>query len=221
MIYAVGIGPGDPDLLPQKTVSLLQRADVITGFNTVLNIPKCYFSSKAQVFPLTYKNQKEKLEQVGKLSRKGKTCVACFMGDLNFSGYEFLDQIHEHCQEPNPILIPGISSAQIAAVRTETAFESAIFLTFHKRGDIEPDKNFLIESLTRGKDAIVIPKPWDFMPGEICSFLMENGIPGATPVHVFENLTLESEKVFKATIQDCAEQFSDMSIMVIKPSGLI
>ena len=28
MIYAVGIGPGDPDMLPHKTVLLLEKADV-------------------------------------------------------------------------------------------------------------------------------------------------------------------------------------------------
>ena len=35
MIYAVGIGPGDPDMMPYKTVLLLKEADVISGFETV------------------------------------------------------------------------------------------------------------------------------------------------------------------------------------------
>ena len=38
MIYAVGIGPGDPDMLPHKPVLLLKEADVIPGFDTVLNL---------------------------------------------------------------------------------------------------------------------------------------------------------------------------------------
>ena len=44
MIYAVGIGPGDPDMLPYKTVLLLKEADVISGFDTVLNLAEKHFS---------------------------------------------------------------------------------------------------------------------------------------------------------------------------------
>ena len=115
MIYAVGIGPGDPDMMPYKTVKLLMSADVIAGFDTVLNIARTHFNSKAEVISMGYKDQLQKMEEVGKLSREGKVCVVCFMGDVNFSGYEYLERIHNHCQEPHPTIIPGISSAQMAA----------------------------------------------------------------------------------------------------------
>ena len=87
MIYAVGIGPGDPDMLPHKTVLLLKEADVIPGFDTVLNLAEKHFNPNAILISMGYKDQSEKLEQVGKYSREGKKCVVCFMGDVNFSGY--------------------------------------------------------------------------------------------------------------------------------------
>lgn len=215
MIYAVGIGPGDPDLLPYKTVLLLNKADVISGFSTVLDLPKKHFNPDAKIISMGYKDQPEKLEQVGQLSKDGKTCVVCFMGDVNFSGYEYLERIQTHCAEPNPIIIPGISSAQIAASRTLTAFETSVFLTFHKRGDISEDKEFLVQALKQGKAAIVIPLPWDFMPAEISQFLIDRGIPSKTKVNVFEHLTWPEEKAYSLTLESCKDKFSDVSLMVI------
>ncbi|MBT5549266.1 MAG: precorrin-6y C5,15-methyltransferase (decarboxylating) subunit CbiE [Nitrospina sp.] len=215
MIYAVGIGPGDPDMLPHKTVLLLQKADVISGFDTVLNLAEKHFNPNATRVSMGYKDQSEKLEQVGKLSREGKTCVVCFMGDVNFSGYEYLERIYNDCHEPHPVIIPGISSAQMAASKTLTAFETSVFLTFHKRGDISKDKEFLVSALKLGKAAIVIPLPWDFMPAEISAYLIEQGIPPKTEVTVFEHLTWPEEKSYNRTLDNCIEKFSDVSIMVI------
>ncbi len=219
MIYAVGIGPGDPDMLPYKTVLLLKEADVISGFDTVLNLVKKHFNPNAEIISMGYKNQSEQLEKVGEHSRGGKTCIVCFMGDVNFSGYEYLERIHKHCDEPNPEIIPGISSAQIAASRTLTAFESAVFLTFHKRGDISDDKEFLVHSLKQGKAAIVIPLPWDFMPAEISRYLIDQGIPSDTKVDIFEHLTWPEEKSYSRTLDTCKEKFSDISIMVISSNN--
>lgn len=215
MIYAVGIGPGDPDMLPHKTVLLLQEADVISGFETVLNLAEKHFNPNATRVSMGYKDQSEKLEQVGEYSREGKKCVVCFMGDVNFSSYEYLERINNDCHEPDPIIIPGISSAQIAASKTLTAFETSVFLTFHKRGDISHDKKFLVSALKLGKAAIVIPLPWDFMPAEISRYLIEQGIPPKTKVNIFEHLTWPEEKAYSRTLDNCIEKFSDVSIMVI------
>lgn len=215
MIYAVGIGPGDPDLLPYKTVLLLNKADVIAGFDTVLNIARKHFNPQAEIIAMGYKDQPEKMERVGELSRQGRTCVVCFMGDVNFSGYEYLDRIVTHCREPHPTIIPGISSAQVAASRTLTAFETAVFITFHKRGGISHDKEFLVQALKQGKSAIVIPLPWDFMPPDICKYLKANNVPGDTKVEVFEHLTWPGEKRHSTTIDTCNQKFSDVSLMVI------
>ena len=217
MIYAAGIGPGDPDMLPHKTVLLLQKADVISGFETVLNLAEKHFNPDAIRISMGYKDQSEKLEKVGEHSRNGKTCVVCFMGDVNFSGYEYLERINNDSKDPHPNIIPGISSAQIAASKTLTAFERSVFLTFHKRGDISKDKEFLVSALKLGKAAIVIPLPWSFMPPEISQYLIENGIPPKTKVNIFEHLTWPQEKTYSRTLENCVENFSDVSIMVISP----
>lgn len=216
MIFALGIGPGDPQLLPLKSLAILEKADIIAGFQTVLNYAKPNFPATAKLIPLDYKNQKARLEEVGALSREGKICVFCFMGDLNFSGYDFLRNITTYCSDPEPVKIPGISSAQIAATRASVPFEDSIFITFHKAGDIEKDKEFLVHALKLGKSAIIIPRPWNFMPTEICQYLIGKGIFPDIPAYIFEHLTLDNEQSYKTTLGTCSGEYSDMSILVLQ-----
>ncbi|MEK9630136.1 MAG: precorrin-6y C5,15-methyltransferase (decarboxylating) subunit CbiE [Nitrospinota bacterium] len=218
MIYAIGIGPGDPQFLPLKSLEILKKADVISGFETVLNYARSNLPATAELISLNYRNQKEKLKEVGNLSRKGKTCFFCFMGDLSFSGYEFLQNIKTFCEDPDPVKIPGISSAQIAATRASIPFEDSVFITFHKAAEIEKDKEFLVHALKLGKSAIIIPRPPDFMPEQICRFLEDEGVPPETTVQIFEYLTLENEKHYKFQLGNCRGNFSDMSIIVLQKS---
>ena len=70
-------------------------------------------------------------------------------------------------------------------------------------------------ALKQGKSAIVIPLPWDFMPADICKYLLDHNISGKTKVEVFEHLTWPEEKRHTMTIADCHQKFSDVSLMVI------
>ena len=64
---------------------------------------------------------------VGERSSDEKVCVVCFMADVIFLGCEYLECIHNNNKEPNPTIIPGISSSQMAASRTLIDFEMAVF----------------------------------------------------------------------------------------------
>lgn len=117
-------------------------------------------------------------------------------------------------------VIPGISSVQIAAALAGLAMEDIRFITFHKSGSIKAEKMELIEALKKGKSIILLPRPWDFMPGDIAKFLIRKGIPPKIGISVYENLTLENEAVFNGSLEDLLKKdFSDLSIMIIKNYG--
>jgi precorrin-6B methylase 1 len=59
---------------------LLKEADVIPGFDTVLNLAEKHFNPNAILISMGYKDQSEKLEQVGKYSREGKKICGLFYG---------------------------------------------------------------------------------------------------------------------------------------------
>ena len=163
---------------------------------------------------MNYRDQTARLAEVAALHHEGKRCVVVFMGDIHFSGFQFLERVDIACGHPVET-VPGISSAQILASRGRVCFDETTFITFHRRGDLEPFKRHLVHVLQDQRNAIVIPRPWDFMPRDIASFLLAEGIPGEHTVEVWENLTT-AEATWSGRLDACTAEFTDMSILLIR-----
>ena len=93
------------------------------------------------------------------------------MGQQNLPGTPVLERVELACGHKIDT-VPGISSAQIMASRGRVCFDETTFLTFHRRGDVEPFKRHLIHALEDGRNAIVIPRPWDFMPKDVAAYAL-------------------------------------------------
>lgn len=219
MIICIGAGPGDIGYLTQRSAELIRSADVVAGFNAVVKVVESLIPAVAEVVTMGYRDQVEKLAEVAAAHHAGKRCVVVFMGDIHFSGFQYLERVERACGHAVDTL-PGISSAQILASRAKVCFDETTFITFHRRGDLTPFKRHLVHVLQDARNAIVIPCPWDaarsFMPRHIAAYLLENGIPPDHPTEVWENLTGD-EAEWRGTLEDCAAQeFTDMSIMLIR-----
>ena len=186
MIIGVGIGPGDPDWLTQRGAKLIREAEWIVGFRTVNGFVQQMIPESAEVLHLTYKNQTEELERAARSHQQGKNVVVLFMGDPHFSGFQMIERLERACGHPVEIL-PGISAVQILASKTKVCFDETTFLTFHRRGDLEPFKRHLLHVLEDQRNAIVIPHTWDFMPTTIASYLIAQGISPDHQVEVWEH----------------------------------
>jgi cobalt-precorrin-7 (C5)-methyltransferase len=214
MIHCVGAGPGDLGYMTQFGRRLIEEADIVAGFGAVVEIVKPLVGPKSQIIIMGYKDQDEKLQKIAGLHHEGMKCVIVFMGDLHFSGYQLLERVERACGHPTQT-VPGISSAQVLASRCRVCFDETTFITFHRRGEIEQFKEHLVHVLTDGRNAIVIPRPWDFMPSHISLFLLSRGISSKHPVEVWERLT-QSEAAWSGDLKSCTAAFSDMSIMLIR-----
>ncbi len=219
MIVCIGAGPGDVGYLTQRGAELIRSADMVAGFNAVLNVVHSLIPEAAEIVTMGYRDQVDKLAQVAQAHHAGKRCVVVFMGDIHFSGFQYLERVERACGHPVESL-PGISSAQILASRAKVCFDETTFITFHRRGDLDPFKRHLVHVLQDERNAIVIPCPWDaarsFMPRHIATYLLENGISPEHPTEVWENLT-RTEAEWHGTLAECvARDFTDMSIMLIR-----
>lgn len=215
MIWAVGIGPGDTELLTVKARRLIESADVVAGFGTVLGAIGGL--ARGEVITLTYANQTAALARVGAAHRAGRRCVVCFMGDPNVAGAQLLARV-EAVGEVTEI-VSGISSVQVAASRSRVPLDRAVVVVFHRRGDIDDDKRFLVGALAAGRAAFVLPRPWDFMPDDIARFLLASGTTPETEVTVYERLT-DAEGSWTgalAALADGRRSFGDMTVVLIKP----
>src|SRR5208283_5584945 len=93
MILAVGVGPGAPEYLTQKAKQAIQSADIILGFKPSLNTVRGFIREGTEVFESPDHPNEEKYLKYMATKSKSKKCVVLFVGDPNFSGYEFVDKI--------------------------------------------------------------------------------------------------------------------------------
>jgi precorrin-6B methylase 1 len=180
----------------------------------VVSVVRPLIQAGAEVVTMGYRDQTAKLLDVARSHHAGKRCVVVFMGDIHFSGFQYLERVERACGHAVET-VPGISSAQILASRGKVCFDETTFVTFHRRGNLEPFKRHLVHVLADERNAIVIPRPWDFMPKDVAAFLLSQGVPAEHPVEVWENLT-SREAQWRGALGDCTSDFTDMSIMLIR-----
>jgi len=203
------------DYLTQRGAELVRAADVVAGFDAVVELVRPLIAPEASVVTMGYRDQTAKLQEVARAHHEGKRCVVVFMGDIHFSGFQYLERVERACGHPVET-VPGISSAQILASRGKVCFDETTFVTFHRRGDLEPFKRHLVHALEDERNAIVIPRPWDFMPKDIAVFLVDHGVAADHPVEVWESLTSRDAQWTGTLGEVRSRDFTDMSIMLIR-----
>jgi cobalt-precorrin-7 (C5)-methyltransferase len=115
-------------------------------------------------------------------------------------------------------VVPGISSVQVACAKAGLAMEESLFISFHKSGPIDEEKEELLRVVKEGRrSVIVLPRPWDFMPKDIAKFLIDNGVSKDLEVMVCENLTLRDESVQACKLGDLlGVEHGDLSIVILR-----
>jgi cobalt-precorrin-7 (C5)-methyltransferase len=212
----VAVGPGDNGFLTLKGKQAIEDADLVAGFETVLNVIRPFVKG-AELCSMAYRNQEEVLDYaVDKVINEGKSLVVCAWGDLNVSAKELLDRVRKRVDHVE--LVPGISSVQIAMSRTGISLEHTVFVTLHVRAGTEDALDELIHYLKDGRRSIILlPRPYDLMPAGIAAGILSKGVSADRQMTVFQRLTHNDEQSWSGTIKECSEittEFSDLSLMV-------
>ncbi|MFB6163235.1 MAG: cobalt-precorrin-7 (C(5))-methyltransferase [Halococcoides sp.] len=221
-VHAVGIGPGAREYLLPVAARAIETADVVVGFESVVafvaDLPT------GDVLTCGYDDQAETLDRFADRVAAGERGTAVLMGDPNHSGYQFLGRVEAAVDAPVRV-VPGISAIQVAASRARTPIEDSRFVTLHRRGSLADDRETLREAV--GADhLLVIPRPYDWMPGDIGTDLVEHGADPTLDALVFEHLTHDEEKRHETTLGDLAAHagadrsddspFSNLTVLVVR-----
>ena len=221
-VQAVGIGPGNLDYLTPRGRDAIESADIVVGFETVVDF--IAEITDADLLTCGYKDEREALTTFADRVADGERGTAVLMGDPNHSGYQFVGKVQDVVDRPVQV-IPGISSLQIAASRARTPMEDTEFVTLHKSGDITADLDRLTEAVD-DRHLLVLPRPFDWMPGDIAARLLESGADPALDALVLEKLTHDDESITRSSLGDLAEHvggsgaestpFSDLSVLAVR-----
>jgi precorrin-2/cobalt-factor-2 C20-methyltransferase len=207
-LYGIGVGPGDPDLIPIKAVKVLARVDLIfaaastkNSHSQAVEIARPHLPAAVEVrllgFPMT-KDPAQKIAAwrvhaetiLGEMA-KGRSAAFLTLGDpLTYATFGYvLTQIQRLRPEAPVVTIPGITSFQAAAARVG-------------RPLVEGEESLLILSGVEGgqqlrkygaaMDNVVFLKAYRQI-GDIAAALEENGmLPASVAV---ANCSRENEEI--------------------------
>ncbi|MBE9546158.1 MAG: precorrin-2 C(20)-methyltransferase [Proteobacteria bacterium] len=195
ILYGIGVGPGDPELIPLKSVRILKGVDIVfaassskNDYSIALEIARPHLGKDIQTirlsFPMTADIEREKhawrknAETVIKYLNQGKDAAFITIGDpLTYSTYGYLVKEIKSLS-PNTAIntIPGITSYQAAAALTNTPLaegnESLLILSGLKEKD-------RLKNLIGKADNIILLKAYRNMQ-EICSAIEELDLTNKT-----------------------------------------
>lgn len=139
LLYGIGVGPGDPELITMKAVKLLGSVDVVfaasstkNDYSTALDIARPHMRDDVEVmqlgFPMTRDHAvlmaawEKNAEIVASVLDEGKNAVFLTLGDpLIYSTFGYLMRTLEDSR-PDLLMevVPGITSYQGSAAHTRT-----------------------------------------------------------------------------------------------------
>ncbi|MFB6127343.1 MAG: cobalt-precorrin-7 (C(5))-methyltransferase [Halolamina sp.] len=233
--YAVGVGPGAPEYLLPRAARALREADVVVGFGTVVDVVDERASvggvadgvvdgTETELLRCGYRDEAETLSTFADRVADGATGTAVLMGDPNHSGYQFLGKVEAAVDRPVRV-VPGVSSLQVAASRARTPMEATTFVTLHKSGSLADDLARLRADAGE-RHLLVLPRPYDWMPGDVAAHLLDAGADPSLSALVMERLTYETERLTRTTLGELATEaggtdegstrFSDLSVLAVR-----
>ena len=157
VLYGVGVGPGQPDLITLRAIRVLAEVDVVLAASSSRNdyslahrIAAGHIPATAEILRLEFPMTREaaalseawarNLEETAALLRAGKNVAFITLGDpLIYSTFGYLlAGIKKSYPEARVEVVPGITSYQAAAARTATVL-------------CEDDQNLLLISGVAGE----------------------------------------------------------------------
>ncbi len=195
ILYGLGVGPGDPELITLKAARVLNTADVVfaaastkNSYSLALSIAKAHIPDLTPVrmltFPMTHDNsEKEAAWQAHANTiieelQQGKKAAFITLGDaMTYSTYGYiLKYVQEFAPQFPIVSIPGITSYQAAAACLNTPLvegEDSLMLVSGARGG-----DRLRECSTK-PDAVVFLKAYRNVD-DITAAIEETGVYEAT-----------------------------------------
>lgn len=215
MVYFIGAGPGDPDLITVKGKKIVERADVIIYAGSLVNkeIIGCR-KEEAEVHNSASMTLEEVIDVMVRAEKDKKLVARVHTGDPSIYGAirEQMDRLD--ILEIKYEVIPGVSSFVGAAAAINKEFtlpgvSQTVILTRMEGRTPVPDKES-IESLAQHRASMCI-----FLSVHMIDDLVNKlgkHYKMDTPIAVIQKATWEDQKVVMGTLKDIAEKVKDADI---------
>ncbi len=216
MVYIIGAGPGDPELITVKGQRLLREADVIIYAGSLVN-PEVLAVTRpeAEIYNSAHMTLDEVLAVMEKAVTDGKTVVRLHTGDPSIYG-AIQEQMDALAQKGIAFeVIPGVSSflATAAVLKQEYTLpdvSQTIILTRIEGRTPVPEKEKL-SSLAAHNSTMCIFLSVQ-MISEVVQELIDGGYAPDTPVAIVQRATWPEQKIFRGTLKTIAGIIASESV---------
>jgi len=203
-VWFVGAGPGNPELITVKGLSLLRDADVLIYAGSLVN-PELIAKSGAPVKLDSWGMKREEIiAAIEDASRSGKTVVRLHSGDPSLYG-AIVEQIEELEKLNIPVeIVPGVSSLFAAAAAlgsqlTLRGVSESLIVTRPAGKTLKIDQ--IRELSTLGVTMVV------FLGTEKLDEITKKlACPKETPAAVVYHASWPDQKIVRGTVSDIAQK---------------
>jgi precorrin-4/cobalt-precorrin-4 C11-methyltransferase len=205
VIYFVGAGPGDPELITLKGRRLLDAADIVIYAGSLVN-PALLDGIRAQIYDSAAMHLDEIITVMKQAVAENKVLVRLHTGDTSFYSaiseqIERLRKLKIACE-----VVPGVSSALAgaAALGQELTIpeisQTVIFTRIEGRTPVPKQEK--LAGLARHRATMVIFLSVGMIEKVVLELLQ--GYPEATPVIVIEKASWPEQKIVRGTLKTIA-----------------
>ena len=192
-IVGVGIGPG---MVTPEAAGAIRQARLVYGSPRALGLAGEHICCEARP-----------IEDYGLIHELPSDAVVLSTGDPNLSGLgKFAG--------PDDVVIPGISSLQVACARMKVDLTDIVVVNSHGRNPTPAAVKFRL-AITSGSTIFLLPSP-NFGVDEVVSIL--ESIRLDVPIAVFEKLGYPDEHVEVGTLEKPPLAASQLYCMIVGPA---
>jgi cobalt-precorrin-7 (C5)-methyltransferase len=189
-IVGVGIGPG---MVTPEAARTIRQAGLVYGSPRALGLAIEHICCEAR-----------EIEDYGRIHELPSDAVVLSTGDPNLSGLgKFAG--------PDDVVIPGISSLQVACARMKVDLTDIVVVNAHGRNPTPVAVKFRL-AITSGSTVFLLPSP-NFGLDEVVSIL--ESIRLDVPIAVLEKLGYPDEHVEVGTLEKPPSAASQLYCMIV------
>ena len=215
MIYFIGAGPGDPELITVKGKRLIDEADIIIYAGSLVN-PQVLSGARpeAEIYNSATMNLEEVLDVMKRGVAAGKKVVRVHTGDPSIYGAHREQMVELEKMGIPYEIVPGVSSFLAAAASLKREYtlpgvSQTVILT-RMEGRTPMPEGEKLRDLAKHHATMIIFLSVGMMD-ELAATLREEYRPD-TPVAVVYKATWEDQKIVRGTLEDIADKVREAGI---------
>jgi len=213
IVYFVGAGPGDPDLITLKGRRLLDEAEVVIYAGSLVN-PELLKDIRAEIFDSARMNLDEIMKIIEGSINNGKSVVRLHTGDTAF--YSAISEQIERLRGMNIDyeVVPGVSSAMAGAAvlgqeLTIPEISQTVILTRVEGRTPVPESERLSELARHGSTMVIFLSVG--MIEKVRDELLK-GYDEDTPFVVIEKASWPEQKVIRGVLKEIVDAVKSAGI---------